>query len=99
MHTMDQEILNCPHCLEPMAQWANPDPDSWGGEYQYVCFNDDCPFFVRGWIWMKSQFNVNASYRYRIEPATGENGPLPVWSREALRSSIIQDREREVTHA
>jgi hypothetical protein len=40
---------------------------------------------------MQSQFNVNASYRFRLEPLTGENGPLPVWSREALRSGIIQD--------
>jgi hypothetical protein len=84
-----------------MAQWANPELGSWSGEFQYVCFNDDCSYFVRGWIWMRSQFNVNASYRYRIEPLTGENGPLPVWSREALRSNIIQiqDREKEVSHA
>jgi hypothetical protein len=74
-----------------MLRWENPQLGSWSGEYQFVCFNDDCPYFVRGWNWMKSQFNVNASYRFRLEPLTGENGPLPVWSKKALRSGIIQD--------
>jgi len=92
-----------------MARWENPQLGSWSAEYQFVCFNDDCPYFVRGWNWMQSQFNVNVSYRFRLQPETGENGPLPVWSREALRSGIIQDpnqvqdqnqdRDREVHHA
>ncbi len=76
-----------------MVQWQNPQLSSWSSDYQYVCFNDDCPYFVRGWSWMRSQFNVTASYRHRFDPETGENGPLPVWSPEALRSSIIQKKE------
>lgn len=79
----------CPHCGEALAKWENPDLNSWGSEYQYVCFNDECPYYARGWTWMREKFNVNASYRYRFNPATGERGPLPVWSKDALRTSIL----------
>jgi hypothetical protein len=40
---------------------------------------------------MESHFQVKASYRYRFDPFTGEQGPLPVWSMEALRSHIIPE--------
>jgi hypothetical protein len=91
---MTEEIDNsCVHCGKPMQRWRNPDGGSWSGVYQYVCFNDECPYFVRGWTWMAERFGVTASYRYRRDPETQESGPLPVWSARDFRSSIIFEPE------
>jgi len=88
----------CPHCNKPLVRWSNPQGSSWSGEFQYVCFNDGCDYFVRGWTWMRDHFAVAASYRYRLDPETGESGPLPVWSKDALRSSILTE-EMKAPHA
>ena len=37
------------------------------------------------------KYNVRSSYRYRYDPGTGESGPIPVWSSEALKADIIQE--------
>ena len=81
-----------------MQRWANPDGVSWSGEYQYVCFNDECPYYVRGWAWMEGRFGVTASYRYRLDPVSGQSGPLPVWSAQDFRGNIILDTEEQQDH-
>jgi hypothetical protein len=90
---------HCPHCGAKLVRWENPQLSNWTGGFQHVCFNDECPYFVRGWRWMNERFSVNASYRFRYDPATGETGPLPVWSRDALRANILPEEETEAAHA
>jgi hypothetical protein len=70
-----------------------PEGADWVEEFFYVCFNDDCRYYVEGWSWMKSQFNQAASYRYMLNPTTGTSSPLPVWSESAMRDLIIQEVE------
>ena len=85
------EVPRCPHCNQPLTKWRTPELTSWGGEIHLVCFNDQCPYFVEGWEWMATQFHVVASYRYKLDPKTGEEGPLPVWSVTALKDRIVED--------
>ena len=86
----ENKSLICPYCNQKLKKWQCPPDSSWGVEFQYVCFNDECSYFVNGWEWMKEKFNQKASYRYRFNPFNKESGPLPVWSNDALRNSIIE---------
>ncbi len=85
----DSDTPRCPHCKQKMKKWRVPDASSWHNAFFYVCFNDQCPYFVNGWqhIWDTQQ--TRASYRCRFDPDTQSFMPLPVWSNEALKENII----------
>ena len=90
---MTDESRTCPHCRSKLKKWRVPDEATWEEEFFFVCFNDDCPYYKRGWVWMKEQYNQEASYRYAINPTTGSSSPLPVWSDSATREMIVEDDE------
>lgn len=85
-----QEHPVCPHCSQKLQAFDLPEATGWTAEFQLACFNDDCGYFIRGWEHMKTNFAVNASYRYRVDPSTGTPSPLPVWSADALKDRIIE---------
>jgi hypothetical protein len=76
-----------------LLRWRVPDGATWGEEFFLVCFNDECTYYTEGWVWMKSQYNQNASYRYGLNPTTGACLPIPVWSASATREMIMDDEE------
>ncbi len=82
---------SCPHCHAPLSRIALDETLVLGRPYDLACFNDECPYYERGWSWMEQQFGVKVSYRYRIDPNNGYASPLAVWSREALRDGILDD--------
>lgn len=71
---------------------------NWESPFIWVCFSDDCGYFQRSGDWMLNKFNVRAEYRHRLDPLTGETGPLPVWSADALKDQIIEDDEPASTN-
>lgn len=83
--------LHCPHCGEKMNKWEVPQNifTQWPNEYMYICFNDECPYFVRGWDAMAAQQN-HCSYRLMYDPLTDSCQPVPVYSRKMLREGIIE---------
>ena len=86
---MVEEVHVCPHCEKPMNKWESPIESNWAGEIRFVCFNDECPYYVRGWVWMDEQYGQKSSYRHSLQPETGATGPLPVASSDHLRPGII----------
>lgn len=91
----DKEKLTCPHCGSRLLKWLPPAESSWGQTLQYVCFDDECPYYQRGWDHMMTRYQVKASYRFRMDANTGEKGPLPVWSESATRERIVNEEEEE----
>jgi len=81
----------CPHCEAQMLKWQVPPDSTWINEYFWVCFNDECPYYVRGWNIMSEKYQQNASYRHSLNPDTGTTSPIPVWSASALKSGIISE--------
>lgn len=91
------EHPTCPHCGADLRPLTLPEAAGWG-ELQLACFNDDCPYYRRGWTWMEEQFGVKSSYRYRIDCESGVATPLPVWSPTALKDRLLE-ADVEVTPA
>ena len=89
--------LRCPHCSSRLKKYRIPLTPftEWNTEFLYVCFDDECPYLLRGWEVMARQGNVGFSYRVMFNPETGAVGPLPVQSLSALRDGIEEEDEPE----
>ena len=89
-----KETLLCPYCEEKMQKWAvpnNPFAYTWDNEFMYICFNDSCPYYVRGWDFMYKEGNRGVSYRLMYNPEKDCCAPIPVPTPGALREGIIDD--------
>ncbi|MBW1695191.1 MAG: ogr/Delta-like zinc finger family protein [Deltaproteobacteria bacterium] len=85
----DAKTPQCPHCHQEMKKWRVPIGSTWAHDFFYVCFNDGCPYFVKGWEHMWKNQAIRASYRCKMDPETNKCSPLPVWSYDALKNDII----------
>lgn len=87
------DTMACPYCRERLSKWQVPDDPciDWAEEYLYLCFNDFCPFLVRGWRHMWNQGIPGTSYRYLFNPRTGRSTTVPVRSLTDLRPGIVEE--------
>ncbi len=85
---------HCPYCGKLMALWQPPETP-WEIDYNapllYVCFHDECDYFVRGARWCRRNGMRCATYRHSRNPANGAEGPLPVPTKWALRAGIVEE--------
>jgi SAM-dependent methyltransferase len=86
-----KETLCCPHCGGKLNRWAVPDNpfcQTWDNEFMYICFNDECPYFVRGWDKMYQDTQQGMSYRLMYNPEKDRCLPIPVRSHQDHRDGI-----------
>jgi hypothetical protein len=90
------EAPTCTYCGSPMKKWHTPQvpfggSTTWTSEFLYICFNDECPYFVNGWDWMWNNYHRSVSYRHMFDPGTGKTSPIPVKSYDSLKEGIIEE--------
>jgi SAM-dependent methyltransferase len=87
-----KQTLQCPHCDQPLSKWEVPNTPftEWTSTYQFICFNDDCPHYQRGWSAFSRQ-NIPGSNRFMYDPDTNTCHSVPVLTPDALRASIVED--------
>lgn len=88
-----KDTLACPYCGEALCKWMvpeNPFCQTWDCDFMYICFNDACPYFVRGWDQMEKEGNRGMSYRLMYHPGKDRCMPIPVPSNKALKEGIAE---------
>jgi len=71
----------CPHCGKQTERYDCPpfhfaDGLGWGTDFMYVCFNEECPPYVRGKKHLWEKYGQAASYRYMVYPDTGQEDTI-----------------------
>jgi SAM-dependent methyltransferase len=91
-----KHTLACPYCGDRLLKWEVPDnpfSQTWDNDYMYICFNDECSYFVRGWDVMAKGANRTQSYRLMYNPEKDCCMPIPVPTPKALREGIIEEND------
>ena len=94
---LSREKPQCPHCNTEMSLWEVPpfsfsDGLGWGTPYLFVCFNDECPLYVRGWDNIQENYAFNASYRCMCYPGKKNFECIPVFSPMGGTGQIIDEQ-------
>jgi len=94
---LSREKPKCPHCEAEMSLWDVPDIAmgdglGWGTPYLYICFNDECSLYKRGWKSIMDNFAHNASHRCMNYPGTNQFECIPVFSPQGATGQIIDDK-------
>ncbi len=94
---LSHEKPKCPHCGKEMSLWEVPpipvgDGLGWGVPYLYICFNDDCPLYVKGWVTMEEHYGRTSSFRCINYPGTDQFELIPVFSPMGAKGQIIDNK-------
>lgn len=90
------EAPECPYCGHKMSKMEPPtfnlsDGLGWCTPFLYVCFNDECSFYINGWEHIKVNYGKTASYRCMIYPDSGNKDAICVYTPDGLKGQILED--------
>ncbi len=93
---LEMDKPNCPHCDIEMTLWEVPpinfsDGLGWGSPYLFVCFNDDCSSYKKGWDHLQKTMETPASYRCYVEPGQKNFEYMPVFSPQGAKGQKLDD--------
>lgn len=88
------EVKICPHCNEQLSCCEAPpihigDGLGWGSEILFICLNDSCSVFLKGWDQIGNQYGHHSSYRYMELPGSKEKNYMMVGNADAFKASVI----------
>ncbi len=91
------EIKICPHCKAQLSCCEAPqihvgDGLGWGSDVLFICLNDYCSLFLKGWEHVGEQYGHHASYRYMELPGSKESNVMMVGNKDAFKGSLV-DKE------
>jgi len=91
-----KDTLCCPYCGERMKKWAVPQNmfTTWPNEFMYICFNDECPYFISGFEAVAKMGNAG-SFRLMYDPLTDTCQPVAVINKRFLKESIVDESDNE----
>ncbi len=89
-----EEERFCPHCSGHLTLCHAPpvhvgDGLGWGSEFLFICLNDICPLFVKGWDYIEKQYGHVGSYRYMEIPNSKETYTMMVVGKEAFTGNVV----------
>jgi SAM-dependent methyltransferase len=88
-----KHTYECPYCGEKLSKWdvpENPFYATWENDHLYICFNDRCDYYVRGWDYMFRNGYGLCSYRFMYDHVNDSCHPVPVQSQKALKEGIVE---------
>lgn len=108
MANIDLDVLKeekiCPHCESKMYACEAPqihvgDGLGWGSDVLFICLNDYCSLFLKGWQHIENQYGHHASYRYMELPGSKESNLMMVGNKDAFKASVIDPETIENQNA
>ncbi|KJR40771.1 hypothetical protein MCHI_003342 [Candidatus Magnetoovum chiemensis] len=87
---------DCPYCGQKMKKTETPPFNigeglGWCEDFLYICFNDECSFYSKGWEHIMRNYGKTASYRCMCYPSSGNMDAICVYTPQALTGQIVED--------